>query len=794
MVAGALSETSTPAALVASKCDCPPEERVINPDVVEEKVKNRFEHIRLFRMSRLLSDSPRACVLSLLDNSSTVSTEKPVKSAGSNIGSGLSSRQASLDFITQPSSIQTSIENPDSDTVSPASLRTPERSSKLETQLQIETSLAVHDIAGERSPRSFLDLEDSPRPSFGPSLETEEDAEITEPARHSQPEDVLSPTDSAMTFQELTIKLLFPTSAKADAKFVATFLTFYRFFAPPLSLLDAVIKHFDAHDGNVITPWVHEPILDRDLTIIDRWINVYPGDFAKLAIRQKLRKFLSRIASEHGVGEESGPPGLRDGSTLVDKYGQAATLAASASQISLALDFVGEDDDTDWGYSDSGPFRRSRSNTFLSTSSLDSQVDDDDDSSELDEPLSRITSTNPAYDAKLIFGGQSTLTLTAMGRSRRHPDSGSSSQTLLNIAESAQRQAALLSPKPIQSFGKMHWRAFMAYPDDQIARELTRIDWIMFSSIRPRDLIRHVTTPTSDRERFSALENVSRMIDHFNHLAYWVTNVVLFRDKPKHRAQALEKFMRVARKLRELNNYNSLGAIIAGTQCTAVHRLKATKELVTQNVQTDFMKLEILLAATKGHWAYRLAWENTRTERVPFLPLHRRDLVVAEAGGKTFVGGDSKATSPTADDASEATTIQQTEESAETSKLENEIASSKASQQSHSASQSPSKATSQPGPNARINWRKFDIMGEILDNLTQAQSTPYVGFTANEEVRSLILDHVIVKDDDELYERSTALEPPVSNPAYSAGSGPAISTAGPAVRKKVKDRMAQLRG
>jgi hypothetical protein len=92
----------------------------------------------------------------------------------------------------------------------------------------------------------------------------------------------------------------------------------------------------------------------------------------------------------------------------------------------------------------------------------------------------------------------------------------------------------------------------------------------------------------------------------------------------------------ISQKLRQLNNYNSLGAIVAGINGTAVHRLVQTRELLSPQAQKDFMRLEILMGTQKSHFAYRLAWENTTGEKIPFLPLHRRDLVSAEAGNKTF--------------------------------------------------------------------------------------------------------------------------------------------------------------
>jgi len=87
---------------------------------------------------------------------------------------------------------------------------------------------------------------------------------------------------------------------------------------------------------------------------------------------------------------------------------------------------------------------------------------------------------------------------------------------------------------------------FMETPDEDIANELTRIDWVEFSQIRPRDLVRHVSTSPEQRDKCKSLVHVSRMISHFNHVAFWVSNIILERPKAKHRTRALERFMEIA--------------------------------------------------------------------------------------------------------------------------------------------------------------------------------------------------------------------------------------------------------
>ncbi|EON99347.1 putative ras guanyl-nucleotide exchange factor protein [Phaeoacremonium minimum UCRPA7] len=266
--------------------------------------------------------------------------------------------------------------------------------------------------------------------------------------------------------------------------------------------------------------------------------------------------------------------------------------------------------------------------------------------------------------------------------------------------EDYEREAATMVPQSTLPLNKFRYHIFMDIDADDIADEITRIDWVMFSSIRIRDLVRHVSLPLGEKEKCKSLKNVNRMISHFNHVAKWVANMVLIRDKAKHRAPCLEKFMLVALRLRQLNNYNGLAAVLAGINGTAVHRLGQTRSMVNADVQKRFARLGLLMGTQKSHFAYRLAWENSPLPRIPFMPLHRRDLVSAEEGSLTFVG-------PKGD---------------------------------------------------RINWKKFEILGEVLLPIMKSQGTPYPNLQRNEVSRELILDCRMETDDENIYQRSVQVE------------------------------------
>lgn len=483
--------------------------------------------------------------------------------------------------------------------------------------------------------------------------------------------------DLGVTFEDLVDRLLAQPMSKSDSKFAAIFLCLYRKFAPPSSLIKAIVHRFEGLNDRDLPHLNRKTSQLRYLNILRDWASDYPGDFAHPLTRRLVTIFVQGLAA-------------------FPEY------AIPSKEISPHLDVVADDDDTQWACSDKSRSRANTTESFLTMSSVQSAA------STLNADSPTLTADSSTEDVVEHIGPEKAQPARISGppsfvpsNSRSESQSNGSFQTLLNTLENAQRQAQLLTPIPRNSLTKVQWHQFMEIPEEKIARELTRIDWVMYCSIRPRDLIRHVSLAIDQKEKCKSLEHFNRMIHQFNHVAFWVANVILLRDKPKHRARALEKFMSIAWKLRYLNNYNSLGAVISGINSIAVHRLAQTRELIPAPAQKQFMRLEILMGSQKSHSAYRLAWTNTPTQRIPFLPLHLRDLVLAEQGNRTYVVG---------------------------------------------------------AEGERINWKKFEIMGEVIIGIQKSQEVPYPTINKNEEVQRLVLDGRFCEDEDELYERSIQLE------------------------------------
>ncbi|KAJ5503470.1 hypothetical protein N7463_006344 [Penicillium fimorum] len=493
-----------------------------------------------------------------------------------------------------------------------------------------------------------------------------------------------SSAETGLSFDELVDRLISLPLSKQDQKFRSTFLCLYRKFAAPASLLSALISRFERNEMGNEDQLARMADQLRLLDVMAQWASDYPGDFAHPKLCKRIIEFVAVLEKSH-------------------------FYMFAAKEIGSQLDSNVEDDDVGWAYGgDSDSEESQLVETFFDNSGRSSPAavhtgadsgTNTYDTEEEQDPIYSMSaldlSTGPHDSTSRLSG-----TLSVSSNTDKPNSIISQSFTLLSL-EAAQKEALRLELTHKTSLGKLQWRVFMDTPEEEFARELTRIDWIMYNSFRPRDLVRHVSLSGIDKDKIKSLANVNRMIKQFNHLAFFVASLILLRDKPKHRAQALEKFMNIAVKLRRQNNYNSLGAVIAAINGTPVHRLTQTRDLIPIPAQKEFMRLVILMSTQRSHFAYRLAWENSFSERIPFLPLHRRDLVSAEEGNKTFVGENK----------------------------------------------------------SRINWKKFEVMGEVVLGIQRSQKSPHPQAQKFDDVERLILDSKLSGDEEDLYARSLHVEP-----------------------------------
>lgn len=520
------------------------------------------------------------------------------------------------------------------------------------------------ETADSRVYQTFLNMDEETEHS--PGKETEQ----LMPTLTNLKVDESPKQETGVPFKELIDKLLVLPASKSDSKFVPSFLCLYRAFATPYKLLSAVVDQFVTIDKTKMVHFTKVAEMLRYLQVLAQWTATYPGDFANGPARDLALTFIQSIEN-------------------------SKVFAPAAREISNNLDTLIADEDFDWAFDDSPTAAKGKSSSSnhkkTPTNSSTSLR-----SSSNENVARQGRKTNYKHDDSDDDGDGGNTSSRGSGvhsnTSSIVKNYNASSQSYSNLMqlENAKLQAERLKPNPHIRLSKFQWHHFMETPIDDLAREITRVDWTMYSSIRPRDFVRHVCLTTEQRRNSRRVDNISMMVKHFNHLALFVSGMILLRDKPKHRARALEKFMALAWKVRQLNNYNSLGAIVAGINGHEISRLNSTREMVPHEVQRQFLRLTILMGISRSHAAYRMAWDNSFTERIPFLPLVRQDLTMAASANQTFIGSN-------------------------------------------------------------INWRKFEIMGDVIVGIQKSLEQPYSfgqRTSRTEDITRLILETKIVEESE----------------------------------------------
>ncbi|KAI8079218.1 ras guanine nucleotide exchange factor domain-containing protein [Thamnidium elegans] len=249
-----------------------------------------------------------------------------------------------------------------------------------------------------------------------------------------------------------------------------------------------------------------------------------------------------------------------------------------------------------------------------------------------------------------------------------------------------------------------NYKLFIKASDSSIADQLTWIESELFSKIKPREFIRNIwNSPVNDNKRSSLLScnnTVLASIAHFNFISAWVVTVIVTQSRLSKRVALLQKFMSIAVHLRNLNNYNSLMAILAGINSASVLRLKQTRQAIfTKKIYKQFQSLEKLMSTDKSFSSYRMALKasSSGTPGIPYLGIHTQDLVSLAEANKDFRADGS------------------------------------------------------------IHWEKFRLMGETI-MATMKFKCPSYTIEPDAKLLALIADTYILSEDDQ-YKMSTTVEP-----------------------------------
>ncbi|XP_032028922.1 RAS guanyl-releasing protein 4 isoform X2 [Hylobates moloch] len=156
----------------------------------------------------------------------------------------------------------------------------------------------------------------------------------------------------------------------------------------------------------------------------------------------------------------------------------------------------------------------------------------------------------------------------------------------------------------------------------ELAQHLTYLEFRSFQAITPQDLRSYVLQGSV--RGCPALEGSVALS---NSVSRWVQVMVLSRPGPLQRAQVLDKFIHVAQRLRQLQNFNTLMAVTGGLCHSAISRLKDSHAHLSPDSTKALLELTELLASHNNYACYRRTWAGCTGFRLPVLGVHLKDLV-----------------------------------------------------------------------------------------------------------------------------------------------------------------------
>ena len=93
--------------------------------------------------------------------------------------------------------------------------------------------------------------------------------------------------------------------------------------------------------------------------------------------------------------------------------------------------------------------------------------------------------------------------------------------------------------------------------------------------------------------------------------------MILCHERPRQRARQVEKFVDIAMKLRQMNNYSGLRAFVAGiNNATDDPTMEAFKSKSPDQLKT-LRSWDVLLQQSRAHRYYRMALHNSKGACIP---------------------------------------------------------------------------------------------------------------------------------------------------------------------------------
>ncbi|EAW10120.1 guanine nucleotide exchange factor [Aspergillus clavatus NRRL 1] len=166
----------------------------------------------------------------------------------------------------------------------------------------------------------------------------------------------------------------------------------------------------------------------------------------------------------------------------------------------------------------------------------------------------------------------------------------------------------------------------------ELARQLTIKESRIFCTILPEELL-----ATEWMKKTASLAvNVRAMSTLSTDLAHLVADSILQLEEPKKRAAIIKHWVKIANKCLELNNYDSLMAIICSLNSSMISRLRRTWEVVSHKTKTTLEMLRGIVDVSRNYAVLRQRLQGHVPPCLPFVGTYLTDLTFVDHGNQAL--------------------------------------------------------------------------------------------------------------------------------------------------------------